>query len=123
MPVLGSAADMQQTYLDQQSDINRDMLKEYRKLAFARKELERQRQLSAFDTPYRGRGSLPTDTGVTDAANEVEQCKQRIVELERRKENLKIDAAKYYKGEILNAFIKEWDEAEKAYKEQVAAYQ
>ena len=123
MPIAVSASDMQQTYLEQQSNINRAILNEYRHLSLARKELKRQRQLSALDTPYRGRGSLPTDTGVTDAANEVKQCEQRIAELERRKENLKIDATNYYKGELPKSFIKEWDEAEHAYREQLATYQ
>jgi len=123
LPAFWFAADMQQTYLDQQSDINRDILKGYRDLAMARKELKTQRQLGALDTQYRGRGSLPADTGVTDAAREVKQCEQRIADLERRKENLKIDATNYYKGELPDSFIKEWDEAEQAHRERIAKYQ
>lgn len=123
IPVFGFAADMQQTYLDQQSDINRDILKEYRNLALARKELKTQRQLSALDTQYRGRGSLPTDSKVADAAREVKQCEQRIADLERRKGNLKMDATKYYEGKLPASFIKDWDEAEQAHRERIATYQ
>lgn len=36
IPVFGFASDMHRTYLDQQSDINREILKEYRDLALAR---------------------------------------------------------------------------------------
>jgi hypothetical protein len=117
------AVSVEQTYLDQQSDINRDILKEYRDLALARNELKKQQQLSALDTQYRGRGSLPTDSKVPDAAKEVKQCEQRIADLERRKGNLKIDATKYYKGELPNSFIKGWDEAEQAHGERIASYQ
>ena len=123
IPAFGFTADMQQTYLDQQSDINRDILKEYRDLALARNELKTQRQLSALDTQYRGRGSLPTDSKVADAAKEVKQCEQRIADFERRKENLKIDATKYYEVKLPASFIKDWDEAEQAHRERIAKYQ
>lgn len=123
MPAFGFAVDMQQTYLEQQSNINRDILKEHKNLALARKELKTQRQLSALDTHYRGRGSLPTDMGVTNAARELNQCEQRIADLERRKENLMIDATQYYKGELPDSFIKKWDEAEEALREEIAKYQ
>jgi hypothetical protein len=123
IPAFGFAADMQQTYLEQQSDINRGIIQEYKDLALARKELKRQRQLSALDTQFRGRGSLPTDRGVTDATNEVKQCEQRIADLERRKEKLKIDATRDYKGELPNSFIREWDEAEQALREEIATLQ
>ena len=123
LPAFGFAADMQQTYLDQQSNINRDILKESRDLALAREEFKKQRQFSALNTQYRGRGSLPTDTGVTNAARELNQCEQRILDLVRRKENLITDATKYYKGELPNSFIKQWDEAEQALREQITQYQ
>ena len=123
IPAFGFAADIQQDYLDQQSNLNRDILKEYQDLAMARFELKKQRQLSSIDTPYRGRGSLPTDSGVADAAREVKQSEQRITDLERKKEDLKIEATKYYKGELPDSFIKKWDEAEQAHKERIARYQ
>lgn len=63
------------------------------------------------------------DTGITDAAMEVKQCEQRIADLERRKENLKVDATKYYEGRLPASFIKDWDEAEQAHRERIAKYQ
>jgi hypothetical protein len=123
LPVLGFASDMPQTILDQQSEINRDILKAYQDLASARHELRTQRQLSALDSQYRGRGSLPADNKVPDAVREVRQCEERIADLERRKGNLKIDAAKYYEGKLPASFLKSWDEEEQAHRERTAKYQ
>ncbi|HTR45753.1 MAG TPA: hypothetical protein VMH06_08585 [Thermodesulfovibrionales bacterium] len=123
IPLFAFASDMPQTVLDQQAEINRNILKEYQELASARHELKTQRQLSALDAQYRGRGSLPSDNKVPDAAREVRQCEERIADLERRKGNLKIDATKYYGGSLPASFLKSWDEEEQAHRERTAKYQ
>lgn len=93
---------MGQEYLSRQMYINIDIMKKYLELNLATIQANMYRDLGH-------------QSEMKDAEQRKIAIKDKIDSLEKDKGNLKLDAAKYYKGNQPKAFLKAWNKNEMDY--------
>lgn len=118
LPAIAFAKDtdaIQKQYLSRLTDNGEAILKLESDQALNYSRLSTQRKLELLEVQYRGR--VPSD--VREARQKLEsddaRFKEKISELEKERENLKLDALKYYRGKLPKSLDKKWGAEDQRY--------
>lgn len=106
------ADDIQKQYLSRLFDINFEVESAYRTLLFNFRRDKIQHAMEMNELRYRGRIPYDVQMKGQELKDEKTRTEGKIKDLKREKENLKLDALKYYNGEMPKWLSEKWQKEE-----------
>jgi hypothetical protein len=106
---IGRPDDIQTQYIEQLKTIDNDILKLYFDQEMNDAHTKTQQQMELLEVSYRGR--VPLELQIKRAEIEADQTRiySETSKLEKNRETLKLDALKYYKGQMPKWLKNAWD--------------
>lgn len=113
-----AAVEIRMQYMSKLRKINYEIQLEHINLKYNDKKRDIQyREELINDLAYRGRVPYSAEKKRDRIEDEEKYSNEHIKKLEMEKEDLKLDAIKYYKGTLPPEFSKEWNETESEHNE------
>jgi hypothetical protein len=110
----GQPDDIQTQYIERQRTLNDDLIQMGKDQAICDIHIEMVQQLELIDAKM-GRSSLDTRIKRKEVDLEQSRINSSTQELRKNRDDLKLDALKYYKGKMPTWLKSEWDKEQKKF--------
>lgn len=114
-----AAMEIQAQYMSKLRKINQEIRLEYINLKYNEKQRYIQNQEESNELAYRGRVPYSVEKKRDRIVEENRYINENIKKLKMGKDDLSLDAIKYYKGSLPAEFSKEWNETEAKHNEEL----
>lgn len=117
-----AAREIQRQYYFNLLRINGDLQQQHINIKYYYKQIRLQQQEESLELSYRGRVPYSVSSKRQKLEDDRVKSEDKIKELEKEKDNLKLDALKYYQGSMPKSLSDQWSEEEKRYSDFIKQY-